>query len=154
MDQLLTASDAWDVVKLSGRHHGAPVPLKSLGDSYRLVAFLTRHTGAAAYLVNRFAARRYIELLLPLHVPYDHVFDRAWHFGFKFRGVMPLPIKAQVMDDSTIKEPYKKLKKPLKYKLPKLAHRTVNETRRGLHYLLRGLVIPRTSMPPKKQQGR
>ncbi|MCF6197893.1 MAG: glycosyltransferase family 25 protein [Hyphomicrobiaceae bacterium] len=148
MDKMLESSAHWDVLKLSGRHQGMPVPLRKLGNKHRLVAFFTRHTGAAAYLVSRFAARRYIERLLPMHVPFDHVFDRAWHFGFRFRGVLPLPVSAQNFAYSTISTKHK-LRKPPLYILPKLAHRTVNETRRGAHYIFRGLVIPRCSLPPR-----
>ena len=149
VDHFLAACNQWDVLKISGRHHGLPVPLARLGRDHRLVAFLTRHTGAAAYFVNRFAAQRYIERLLPMRVPYDHVFDRAWHFGFRFRGVVPLPVTAHSFGESTIKHA-RKLRKPWAYKLPKLAARAVNETQRGLHYLSRGLVIPRCAWPASR----
>ncbi len=148
MNTMLNNSAHWDVLKLSGRHQGMPVPLRKLGDRHRMVAFFTRHTGAAAYLVSRFAARRYIERLFPMQVPFDHVFDRAWHFGFRFRGVLPLPVSAQNFPYSTISTK-QKLRKPPLYILPKLAHRTVNETRRGLHYISRGLIVPRCSLPPR-----
>ncbi len=147
---LLDNAEHWDVLKLSGRHSGTPIPLRRIDEQHRLVAFFTRHTGAAAYLVNRFAARRYIERLLPMQVPYDHVFDRAWHFGFRFRGLLPIPVTAQNFAHSTITGK-NRLKKPPQYIIPKLAHRTVNEVRRGLHYITRGLVIPRSSWPPRRK---
>jgi hypothetical protein len=78
------------------------------------------------------------------------MFDRAWHFGFRYRGVMPLPVRAQIFTGSTVASK-KPLRKPLAYKLPKLAHRAVNETRRGLHYISRGLFIPRCSWPPSSK---
>ena len=34
---------------------------------------LSRCTGASAYLVNRLAAQAYVEGLLPMQLPYDHV---------------------------------------------------------------------------------
>ncbi len=150
MQKILTQREHFDVLKLSGRHAGMPVPLRKIDEEHRLVAFCTRHTGAAAYLVSRFAARRYIERLLPMQVPFDHIFDRAWLFGFRFRGVVPLPVSAQNFAQSTIVGKAK-LRKPLLYIAPKLAHRAVNETRRGLHYLLRGLVIPRVSWPRRDE---
>jgi glycosyl transferase family 25 len=148
MTALLVKADSWDVVKLSGRHSGTPIPLLKLSETHRLVALTTRHTGAGAYLVNRLAAQRYIEKLLPMRVPYDHSFDRAWHFGFRFRAAMPLPVQAQASGESTITEGIK-FRKPNKYKVPKLLHRTENELRRFFHYLSRGLIIPRCSWPPK-----
>ena len=148
MKGLLDNASSWDVVKLSGRHSGTPIPLLKLNETHRLVALTTRHTGSGAYLVNRLAAQRYIEKLLPMRVPYDHSFDRAWYFGFRFRAAMPLPIQGQAGGHSTITEGTK-FRKPNKYKLPKLMNRGKNELRRFFHYLGRGLVIPRCSWPPK-----
>ena len=149
MNTFLQHRQHFDVLKLSGRHAGTPIPLVWLDERHRMVSFFTRHTGAAAYLVSRYAARRYIERLLPMQVPFDHVFDRAWHFGIRFRGVLPLPVSAQNFVESTITTK-RKLRKPPQYIAPKLAHRTVNEIRRGLHYITRGLIVPRCSWPPRK----
>ena len=148
MNALLDNSRSWDVAKLGGNHSGTPIPLLKLDDTHRLVALTTRHTGATGYVVNRLAAQRYIERLLPMRVPYDHSFDRAWYFRIKFRAVMPLPIRHPAGRESTTKQSIN-FRKPNKYKLPKLMHRSENEVRRFIHYLGRGLVVPRCSWPPK-----
>ena len=52
---------------------------------------LSRCTGSSAYIVNRHAARKYVDGLLPMSLPYDHVFDQGWTFGLKVRLATPSP---------------------------------------------------------------
>ena len=154
MSDLLRNTRHWDVVQFAGRHHGMPVPQLKLSGNYRLVAFLTRRTGAGAYLVSRKAAQNYIEKLYPIQVPYDHVYDRAWKFNLKIRGVLPPVVRAQLIKDSTIlsqRKAKQKYRKPAAYILPKFLSRSVNEINRGLYGLTRGLFIPRCSWPKQSQ---
>jgi glycosyl transferase family 25 len=88
---LLAHPARWDVVKLSAVHSGSPVPVLEVAPGHHLAVMLTRCTGSSAYLVNRHAAEVYVRELLPMSVPYDHVFDQAWRFGLKFRLVTPTP---------------------------------------------------------------
>jgi glycosyl transferase family 25 len=81
----------WDMVKLSAVHSGTPVPVADLGGGRRLAVMLSRCTGASAYLINRRAAAAYVAGLLPMTLPYDHVFDQGWTFGLKVRLVTPPP---------------------------------------------------------------
>lgn len=146
LEALMAERAHWDVAKLNGRHSGTPVPQRRLTGDYRLVAFLTRNTGAGAYVINRHAGARYLKHLLPMVVPYDHSFDRAWRFGLRFRGVLPYPVHSQTGGGSTIRrqgDGAYAYKKPWWRKGPTLAYRTQNETRRLAHYILRGLMIPR-----------
>jgi glycosyl transferase family 25 len=144
LEALMAERAHWDVAKLNGRHSGTPVPQRRLTGDYRLVAFLTRNVGSGAYVINRHAGARYLKHLLPMVVPYDHSFDRAWRFGFKFRGVLPYPVHLQSVEGSTIsRQDDGTYKKPWWRRGSVLAYRTQNETRRLAHYILRGLVIPR-----------
>ncbi len=157
MADLLQNTRHWDVVQFAGRHHGMPVPQLKLSGNYRLVAFLTRRTGAGAYLVNRKAAQSYIEKLYPMQVPYDHVYDRAWKFKLKIRGVLPPVVRAQLRKDSTIlpqRKAKQKYRKPAAYVLPKFLSRSLNEINRGLYSLTRGLFIPRCSWPKEAKDER
>jgi len=95
---LLLHPQRWDVVKLSGVHSGTPVPVLALGDGaaggHRLAVMLSRCTGSSATLMNRRAAQAYLREpggLLPMQLPYDHVFDQGWRFGLKVRMVTPWP---------------------------------------------------------------
>jgi len=84
----------WDVVKLSGVHSGTPVAVHPLDAGHKLAVMLSRCTGSSAYLMNRRAAEAYLREpggLLPMQLPYDHVFDQGWRFGLKLRMVTPWP---------------------------------------------------------------
>jgi glycosyl transferase family 25 len=86
---LAAHSGRWDMVKLSGVHSGTPVPYLEVAPGHRLAVMLSRCTGSSAYLMNRRAAQAYAQGLLPMGLPYDHVFDQGWRFGLKVRMVTP-----------------------------------------------------------------
>lgn len=91
---LIENAARWDVAKLSAVHSGTPQKVLQLLPGCHLAVMLSRCTGASAYLVNRKAAESYLhptEGLLPMSLPYDHVFDQSWRFGIKFRLVTPTP---------------------------------------------------------------
>lgn len=137
LERLLERSDAWDMVKLSGFHSGTPLPLVSLNDDYTLAVPLSRHTGAGAYLVNRRAAQRLVDSLLPMRLPYDHAFDRSWELDFRMRLVTPLPVNQMPGDaSSTIGYKDTKQRKFAWYRrLPMVGYRVINELRRFSHGL-------------------
>ena len=91
---LMDHAERWDMVKLSAVHSGTPQPVLDLGDGHRLAVMLSRCTGSSAYLVNRQAAQAYLAEpggLLPMTLPFDHVYDQGWTFGLKVRMVAPVP---------------------------------------------------------------
>jgi glycosyl transferase family 25 len=98
LEGLMRHAGRWDVVKLSAVHSGTPVPLLEVAPGHHLAVMLSRCTGASAYLVNRRAAQVYRDRLLPMSLPYDHVFDQGWRFGLKVRLVTPTPC---IHDDQT-----------------------------------------------------
>jgi glycosyl transferase, family 25 len=84
----------WDMVKLSAVHRGTPQPYLEVAPGHHLAVMLSRCTGSSAYLMNRRAAQAYLDRdhgLLPMQLPYDHVFDQGWRFGLKVRLVTPTP---------------------------------------------------------------
>ena len=91
LNALADASADWDMVKLSGVHSGSPLKLKPLCGKAHLAVTLTPYTGSSAYVINRRAAHNYLAGLLPMKVPYDHEFDRGWHWGLQVRAVVPSP---------------------------------------------------------------
>ena len=88
---LLAHAGRWDMVKLSAVHSGTPQPYLQLAPGHQLAVMLSRCTGSSAYLINRRAAQAYVAGLLPMSLPYDHVFDQGWTFGLKVRMVTPTP---------------------------------------------------------------
>lgn len=87
--------DAWDIVKLHVTHPGGIISRLSLDPGHKLVSLAFRHGSAAAYVVNRIAAKRLLEGLLPMTVPYDHEFDRAWKYRLRLRAVLPLVVSRE-----------------------------------------------------------
>lgn len=88
---LMQQAHRWDMVKLSAVHSGTPQPVLEVANGHHLAVMLSQCTGSSAYLINRHAAARYVAGLLPMHLPYDHAFDRGWQLKLKVRMVTPTP---------------------------------------------------------------
>ena len=88
---LLRHADRWDMVKLTGVHSGTPQPYLAVAPGHQLAVMLSRCTVSSAYVINRLAAHRYLAGLLPMSLPYDHIFDQGWTFDLKVRLVTPTP---------------------------------------------------------------
>lgn len=102
---LAAHADRWDMVKLTAVHSGTPQPYLEIAPGHRLAVMLSKCTGASAYVVNRRAAQAYLDGLLPMQLPYDHVFDQGWRFGLKVRLVTPTPCGHDEQIASTIAAP-------------------------------------------------
>ena len=102
---LMAHATRWDVAKLSAVHSGTPVPVLEVAPGHALAVMLSRCTGSSAYLMNRRAAQAYASGLLPMSLPFDHVFDQGWRFGLKFRLVTPTPCGHDEQIASTIVAP-------------------------------------------------
>ncbi|MFD0916012.1 glycosyltransferase family 25 protein [Pseudahrensia aquimaris] len=150
IEALIREAHRWDVANLNGRHSGAPVPQCQLTQNNQLVAFLFRRTGARGYMINRKAGRLYCEKLLPMKVPYDHEFDRAWVYGFRFRGVVPAVVtgRPKAKAGTTIgygpQHANASQRKSQWRRGSVFLYRAANEVARLTHYIARGLFIPRS----------
>lgn len=120
----------WDMVKLSAVHSGTPRTVFDLTRTHRLAVMFSRCTGSSAYAINRMAARRYLDGLLPMQLPYDHVFDRGWEFGLKVRMVSPTPCVHGDAGDSTNGSGRARQKFHWTQRCSAHVHRVVNEARR------------------------
>ena len=139
LGQLMAHPARWDVAKLSAVHSGTPQSYLRLTPGHSLAVMLTRCTGSSAYLMNRAAATAYLAQLLPMSLPYDHVFDQGWRFGLKFRLVTPTPCGHDEQIASTIVTTANR-KFPKHRRWRAYAYRLVNELRRvryGLVQVLR-----------------
>jgi glycosyl transferase, family 25 len=138
---LLQNKQRWDVAKLSAVHSGTPMPYLPVAPGHDLAVMLTRCTGSSAYIMNRKAATAYAQGLLPMSLPYDHVFDQGWRFGLRFRLVTPTPCGHDEDIASTIAAPPGVSRKfPWHRRLSTYAYRLGNESRRvayGLRETLR-----------------
>lgn len=141
---LMACADRWDAVKLSAVHRGTPVKVREVAPGHHLAVMLSRVTGSSAYLMNRKAAAAWTREpggLLPMQLPYDHVYDQGWRFGFKFRLVTPTPCGHDDQIETTIVSPPGVPRKfPWQRRFPTYAYRLGNELRRlgyGLSHALR-----------------
>ena len=146
---LMAHPDRWDMVKLSAVHSGTPVPVLELDAGRSLAVMLSRCTGSSAYIINRRAAEQYLRSpggLLPMRLPYDHVFDQGWHFGLKVRLVTPTPCDHDDQIATTIAAPPGVQRKfHWTRRLPAFAWRVWLELRRvtyGLRHSLRERLRP------------
>lgn len=139
LEGLVANPSRWDVVKLSAVHSGTPVPYLEVAPGHSLAVMLSRCTGSSAYLLNRRAAEAYIDGLLPMSLPYDHVFDQGWRFGIKYRLVTPTPCgHDEVIESTIVAGPNRKFPKWKRWRT--YAYRVGNELRRaryGLSHALR-----------------
>jgi glycosyl transferase family 25 len=102
LDALAAQPERWDMVKLSAVHRGTPQPVARLGERHHLTVMLSQCTGSSAYVLNRHAAQVYLDRLLPIRLPIDHAYDRAWALGIKVRRVDPLVALHDSLIESTI----------------------------------------------------
>ena len=137
---LLRHAERRDMVKLSAVHSGTPMPVLQLAPGHALAVMLSRCTGSSAYIVNRRAALAYTAGLLPMSLPYDHVFDQGWRFGLKVRLVTPTPCGHDDQIASTIVAPVGITRKfHWVRRLPAFAYRLGNESRRVVYGLTQTL---------------
>lgn len=143
---LMAHAARWDMVKLSAVHSGTPMPVLEVAPGHHLAVMLSRCTGSSAYLVNRRAAQAYARGLLPMSLPYDHVFDQGWRFGIRVRLVTPTPCGHDDQIATTIAAPPGARRKFAWWqRFPAYAYRLGNEARRvcyGLAETLRERAAP------------
>jgi glycosyl transferase family 25 len=131
LDRLDARPNEWDMVFLYGNHRAMPLRLAKLDQECELVGYFARQSGAVAYLVNRKAAEAFVARLLPMTLPYDLDFNRAWQHGIKIRGVLPFPVTtgAHVSDIGAVGGKF-----PWYRRLSAFATRGATETRRAIHH--------------------
>jgi glycosyl transferase family 25 len=118
----------WDMVKLSQVHSGTPQRVLEVAPGHWLAVMLTKCTGSSAYAVSRRAAEAYVAGLLPMQLPYDHVFDQGWRFGLRVRLVTPTPCTHDDRIPTTIGAATLSNRKPhWSRRLPAFAWRLGNE---------------------------
>jgi len=136
---LMAQPGRWDMVKLSGVHSGTPVPYLDVAPGHRLAVMLSRCTGSSAYLLNRRAAQAYLRGLLPMALPYDHVFDQGWRFGLNVRMVTPWACDHDEEVATTIVAPAGTRKFHWTKRFPTYGYRLKNEGRRLLYGITEAL---------------
>lgn len=91
LEQLLQWSDAWDLVPLFHFHSGGAIAVRE-NQGVELKVFLAHISSAAAYLLNRKAAKNLLKNLKHQKACIDHSLFEAWVHGIKLRGISPMPV--------------------------------------------------------------
>lgn len=124
LDGLMKNHQDWDMVKLNSTGSwGFPIARKIIFKEYRLVFNLLHKPKSGAYLVNRYAARKFIQNLLPMIVPYDHEFIKFWKYNIRLFSVLPFPTWEQGEASTIDYVMARKNKKPWYKRLNTFAYR-------------------------------
>lgn len=102
IEDLTKNSKLWDVAILEIHHTGCPLTIKTLVNNHHLAVYLVAVTHTGAYVINRKAAKNLLEKVLPIKMPIDHYFTRAWELDIKFTGVENPRIVHQTFGESEI----------------------------------------------------
>jgi glycosyl transferase family 25 len=136
INKLTTCSEAWDMVKLSGIHSGSLARVISVDVNHDLCVMFTRCTGASAYIINKRAAKAYLQHLLPMALPFDHEFDKGWKYKLQVLAVKPFPVTHNEIITTTICTPSRVSRKLPAYKrLSTYKYRLNNELARFIYAL-------------------
>jgi glycosyl transferase family 25 len=89
INHVIANPNLWDIASFEVSHHGLPLTIKNFADHTRMVVYLTEIAHTGAYIINRKAAEKLLQKALPIIMPIDHYFSRAWEFNLKFVGIEP-----------------------------------------------------------------
>ncbi|WP_158285662.1 glycosyltransferase family 25 protein [Pseudohoeflea suaedae] len=135
MKAAIARSGEWDILRLSTVNDGIRLPYSHLTGKYDLAIALTREKGAAAYMVNRRCAERFIEKLLPIQVAWDIAFDLEYLHGLRSVFVEPPPVDQRSHFPTQIQNTVRQSKLPSSRYLTVFPFRAKIET---LRFLTRG----------------
>jgi glycosyl transferase family 25 len=119
----INIKDHWDVLRFSGFHSGCPVRRKMINPTHSMCYNFTSRTGTGAYLINRKAAKNYLEKMLPITVHIDHEFTKSWKYNLRIFSTYPAPCLDAGLPSSIEYAAAKKLKRPWYKKFPTLLYR-------------------------------
>lgn len=102
IERLIKWKDKWDIVPLFHFHSGGQVGIEKDGYT-KLTVHLGHISSAAAYMINRHAARQLLQHLAVQRACLDHTLFAKWIHSLRIRGVVPMPVSlASHADVSTI----------------------------------------------------
>ncbi len=92
VEAALKYSDSWDLLRLNGYKPTRGWDFAELPHGYRLGCDLKTASGNGGKIVNRHAAERIIQKLLPMRLPHDVSVYYDWPIGIREVSVRPFPI--------------------------------------------------------------
>lgn len=95
IEAAITHGSKWDLLRLSSSREGAYLRIAQLDETHRLAYNTKVLKNTGAYLINRSAAEKCLDHMLPMSLPYDVALDREWDYGFKTACIVPFPIQLE-----------------------------------------------------------
>ncbi|MDF9832503.1 glycosyl transferase family 25 [Ereboglobus sp. PH5-5] len=135
--------DSWDVLRFAGFHSGCPVRRKMINATHSMCYNFTSRTGGGCYMINRKAAKSYLEKMLPITVHIDHEYPKSWKYNLRIFSIYPAPCVDAGLPTSIEYAAAKKLKRPWYKKFPTLFYRARIATRQIWHGISHGYCFPR-----------
>ena len=101
----------WDILKLHARHPGPRITRRTYDNGARLCSFITKHSGATAYVVTKHAARKMLAHMEPAVKMNDWVYDEGHKMGLRVRTLNPMPVGLQAVPSTIETESARQNKK-------------------------------------------
>lgn len=102
VDAAIKNKRLWDILSFEILHNGFPLKVANLYENKFLSVYLTNITHSGCYILNRKAAKQYLQKLFPIFMGLDHYITASWEFDIKFLGVEPRIVR-QNFGNSQIK---------------------------------------------------
>lgn len=109
----------WNILRLTTVSKGRKYPVSDLGNGHSIAIALTREKGSGAYVIDRAAARWFVEKLVPMRLAWDIAYDLEYFAGLRASFIEP-PVASQISDEES------QVQRGLSiYKLPRWRYFTV-----------------------------
>ena len=136
LNKLVSIDHFWDFVKFNtGRDYGfGNVAVKKLFKEYKLYASFFPKAFAAAYIINRKAAKSLYAKLLPMFVPYDHEMIKFWKYDIRQYSIFPSPVRVEYKDSFIGTYGKESLKFPFYKRISVLFYRIFTQIVRSINF--------------------
>lgn len=105
LEDALSHAQKWDLLRLSSSRQGKHIPIAELKGNRQLTINTAVLKNTAAYVINRHAAKRCLENLQPMRLPYDVALDRDWAMDSRTACIQPFPVTLQDVPGQIPKAP-------------------------------------------------
>ncbi len=119
LDRAAAQRQEWNLLRLTTVSKGRKYPVRDLGNGHSIAIALTREKGSGAYVIDRAAARWFVQKLVPMRLAWDIAYDLEYLAGLKASFIEP-PVASQISDEES------QVQRGLSiYKLPRWRYFTV-----------------------------
>lgn len=95
ISESLELAEHWDLLRLTSSREGEYLTFGKLTTGHQISYNIRVLKNTGAYLINRTAAQKLVNEMLPMYLPYDEALDRDWDYGFKTAVITPFPVKLE-----------------------------------------------------------